>query len=148
MMSLQNKMVKPFGGQMCYKTFWAPILIPPHWFGPHSYIDHTTPVYAAIQKATFSTIHTQSPPHSASPHYAQRRKHNLINQSLQSQTNLPLKICRYMKMASYSNQWKLESRPLHGNVLLNITGTFINGTFLNIMIFYRRDHRISSDNII
>ena len=24
MMSLQNKMVKPFGAQMCYKTFWAP----------------------------------------------------------------------------------------------------------------------------
>ena len=27
MMSLQNKMVKPFGAQMCYKTFWAPSLL-------------------------------------------------------------------------------------------------------------------------
>ena len=27
MMCLQNKMVKTFGAQMCYETFWAPRLL-------------------------------------------------------------------------------------------------------------------------
>jgi len=38
MMCLQNKMVKPFGAEMCYKTFWAPILLDLYIFSLFMYL--------------------------------------------------------------------------------------------------------------